>query len=57
MGQKGGPELEGLVDHISISLNAGDPVTYQELCSSEYGERAHQAIIDFAVECLNIFPR
>lgn len=56
-GRKVARELEGLVDHISISLNAGDPVTYQELCSSEYGERAHQAIIDFAVECLKYIPQ
>ena len=45
------------MDHISISLNASNPRSYQELCSSEFGEKAHQAIIDFAIECLKYIPQ
>jgi TatD family-associated radical SAM protein len=56
-GRKVARELEGLVDHISISLNASNPRSYQELCSSEFGEKAHQAIIDFAIECLKYIPQ
>lgn len=49
-------DLEGLVDSISISLNAADSKRYQELCSPQYGERAYQAVIEFAQECLKYIP-
>jgi TatD DNase family protein len=44
------PELAGLVDSISVSLNAADAATYHKLCRSDYGERGYQAIKDFLVE-------
>lgn len=50
------PELEGLVDSISISLNAGDPEHYQQMCLSEFGERAYEALIGFAQECVKYVP-
>ena len=42
------PELAGLVDVLSISLNTPDPAAYQRVCRSVYGEAAHGALIEFA---------
>ncbi len=50
------PELKGLVDAISISLNAADSATYQEHCQSEYGEEGYQAIKDFLREAKSFIP-
>ncbi len=41
------PELEGLVDAISISLNAADAESYQRLCQSAYGASSYQAVKEF----------
>lgn len=41
------PELAGLVDTLSVSLNAPDAATYQRLCRSEFGEAGYRAVCDF----------
>ncbi|MHB1316113.1 MAG: TatD family nuclease-associated radical SAM protein [Christensenellales bacterium] len=50
------PELEGLVDTVSISLNAPDAQRYQEICHSQYGEKAFDAMLDFARESVKVIP-
>ena len=50
------PELSGLVDSISVSLNAPDAASYQKICRSEFGERGFEAIKDFLVEAKNHIP-
>ena len=50
------PELEGLVDSISISLNAQNGKIYNEICRPDFGENAFDAIIDFAKECVKYIP-
>jgi TatD DNase family protein len=45
------PELAGLVDEVSISLNVHDSETYDKICPSRFGSAAYQAVKDFAVEC------
>ena len=42
------PEMEGLIDVISISLNAENAEKYNEICVSDYGEDGFYAMLDFA---------
>ncbi|HIJ86446.1 MAG TPA: YchF/TatD family DNA exonuclease [Desulfuromonadales bacterium] len=41
------PELAGLVDSISVSLNAPDAATYRQLCTTPFGESGFTAVCDF----------
>jgi len=50
------PELSGLVDSLSISLNAPDARTYQALCRSRYGEAGYDAVKDFIREATKHIP-
>ncbi len=51
------PELAGLVDVLSISLNTPDPAAYQRVCRSIYGEAAHGELIAFARLAAKYVPR
>jgi len=50
------PELAGLVDSISISLNAPDAVTYGKLCNTPFGEAGYQGLCDFLQEAPRYIP-
>lgn len=51
------PELEGLVDAISISLNAADAETYHHLCRSTFGApQSYQAVKDFLQQARQHVP-
>lgn len=50
------PELAGLVDSISISLNAKNAEDYVRLCKPEYGAEAYEAMLNFAEECVKYLP-
>jgi TatD DNase family protein len=50
------PELEGLVDAVSVSLNAPDAETYQRLCRSKFGESGFQAVKDFLAAAKQHIP-
>ncbi len=41
------PELEGLVDAVSISLNQPDADSYHRVCRPRFGADAYRAVIDF----------
>jgi len=49
-------ELKGLIDSVSISINASDAKSYAKLCPSKFGEKAFLAIKDFVKECKKNIP-
>ncbi|HEX3030773.1 MAG TPA: TatD family nuclease-associated radical SAM protein [Bacillota bacterium] len=51
------PRLGGLIDCISISLNAENPEKYQKICNSKFGLSAYQAVLDFTALCIGVIPR
>jgi len=50
------PELRGLVDAISVSLNAENAAKYHRLCRSPFGEAGFQGILDFIREAKKVIP-
>lgn len=50
------PELKGLVDTISISLNTPNQEKYNEMVRSIYGDKAYRAMLDFAREAKKYVP-
>lgn len=51
------PKLQGLVDTISISLNAADAATYDRLCRPSLGPEAYPALLRFIRESKKFIPR
>lgn len=45
------PELEGLIDTVSISLNHPDREKYQEIVRSKFGVAGYDGMLAFAEEC------
>jgi TatD DNase family protein len=50
------PELSGLVDSLSVSLNAADAKTYQKWCQSEFGEAGYAAVKEFLQLARGVIP-
>lgn len=50
------PELAGLVDAISVSLNAADEATYQRLCQTPFGAEGFTAVQDFLRDAPRYIP-
>jgi len=51
------PEMVGLIDTASISLNVDDSEKYKRLCKPRFGENAFGQVIAFARECKKLLPR
>jgi len=50
------PELVGLIDSVSVSLNAADAATYDRLCRPAI-DRAFETVCDFLRACKGRIPR
>lgn len=50
------PELAGLIDALSISLNSADPAQYGALMRLD-GEKFFPAMVDFAKEAVKVIPK
>ncbi len=49
-------ELAGLVDTLSVSLNAPDRVTYARVCPSRFAEAGHDAVCAFIRRAAQVIP-
>ncbi len=50
------PELTNLIDTISVSLNAHDAKTYEQICPSRYKEKSFEAVCDFIKIAKDFIP-
>lgn len=50
------PRFAGLLDCVSVSLNAPDAADYVALCKPEAGEKAFDAMLAFTEECTKYVP-
>lgn len=50
------PEMKGIVDTISISLNNPIKEEYLKLVRSKFGDESFDAMISFAKECVGVIP-
>ena len=51
------PEMKGLIDTVSISLNTPDAEEYHQLVRSKFGEQSFEAVLAFAEECTKYIPQ
>lgn len=50
------PLYEGRIDTVSVSLNATNAEAYQEICRTQYGLRAYDAMLKFTEDCTRYVP-
>lgn len=50
------PELAGLVDAVSVSLNAENPEKYHRLCRSAFGEEGFRGVLEFIRQAKKAIP-
>lgn len=50
------PEMKGLIDTVSISLNHPDKEKYEALVRSQFKGQSYEAMLDFARECAKEIP-
>lgn len=55
-GKEIAPLLEGLIDTVSISLNASTAAEYLRLTHSQFGIQSFDAMLTFAVNCKKYVP-
>ena len=51
------PELSGLVDCVSVSLNAPDAETYLRICKTPFGVAGFQGVCDFICQAGQYIPQ
>lgn len=50
------PSLEGLLDVVSVSLNAPDAESYNRVTRPQFREDAFEAMLTFAQDCMEFVP-
>ena len=56
-GEDTAPMFKGLIDVVSISMNAADPDTYYQLCHPKVGEDTYVGVLKFAREISKYVPK
>lgn len=56
-GRKTAADLKGLVDIVSVSLNAGTEAEYLKVTRPKYGAAAYPAMQQFALDCKQYVPQ
>jgi TatD family-associated radical SAM protein len=51
------PELEGLIDQLSISLDTDNAESYEKLCRPTFGAKSFSAVIEFARQAKQYIPK
>jgi TatD DNase family protein len=51
------PELAGLIDSISVSLNAPDAATYGKICNTPFGDAGFAGVCDFMTLAKQCIPQ
>jgi TatD DNase family protein len=50
------PELVGLIDSVSISLDAENAEQYNQICRPTFGDTTFQQVVEFIKECKKYLP-
>lgn len=50
------PELQGIADSLSISLNSSNAETYQKITQPSFGDKSYPALIEFIKEAKKYVP-
>lgn len=50
------PQFSGLIDAVSVSLNAKNAKEYNKMCRSVYAEKSFDGLIEFTKECVKYVP-
>jgi TatD DNase family protein len=50
------PELAGIIDTVSVSLNTSDPAQYLNLCRTPFGDQGFMGVCDFLREAPAFIP-
>ena len=56
-GRKTAADLKGLVDIVSVSLNAGTEAEYLKVTRPKYGAAAYPAMQQYALDCKQYVPQ
>jgi len=54
--EKTAPKLKGLIDAVSVSLNATNKEDYLKIVRSKFGIDSYDAMLEFTKDCVNYVP-
>ena len=55
-GERTAPKLQGLIDTVSVSLNAADKEEYLKIVRPRFGDGSYEAMLRFTRDCVGYVP-